>query len=113
MNDFDEDEYDEDFESWDVLHAVDIFDNIRTIANDSDINRPPEFRIKLLELHGKAMNLQGSENKKELYQFWMEIEELSMDASHMYDHAEKLYDILSKLEGTISKKLGDYEPEDY
>ncbi len=112
MNDND-DEYDQDFDSWDVLTAVDIFDAIRTTANDSDINRPPEFRIKLLELHEKAMNLQGSEDKKELYKFWIEIEELSMDASDMYNHAEKLYDILSNLEGNISKKLGDYEPEDH
>ena len=110
--DEEDDGYGENFDSWDLLHSIDFFDGIRETANDSDINRPPEFRFKLQNLHEKAMKLKFTQNKQELYEFSLEIDELSTTALDMLTHAEKLYQALSKLESDTNKSLGDFEPDE-
>ncbi len=69
----------ENFETFDILTAIDHLDSARGYIADQSLNTPPELRINLLKLHDLAMNVIGYGDKdkqqiKELFELADDIE---------------------------------------
>ncbi len=88
----------ENFESHDILDAVDHLDEVRPIISDDDF-RPPEIRIKLLKLHKVAMELinTGSEDKKKLDQLLEMAREIDDEIFDCLENLEKINTTITKL----------------
>lgn len=101
-------EEEDEFDTWDLLDAVDLFDQMRDHLNDRDEYRPPLMRDRLLELHQLAMDAYPNGDQKKLTQLYATAEDLESIAFDLMMQAEKIHEILEKLTRTEPEGLRGY-----
>jgi hypothetical protein len=87
----------ENFETTELLSAVDTVDSLRDDLNDGEYSRPPELRTNLLKLHELAMAVVNNGVRgqaSEMFGLAMDLEE---QVSHMMTNLEQIQDTLAKL----------------
>ncbi len=90
----------EDYETMDLLGAVDSLDAIRYLTGDQGINMPPQLRFDLMELHSLMFRLLregGKLSKKEKEKLFDLIESTEDDIYTIIENAEKIMKILRPL----------------
>ncbi len=94
-----------DFETHDLLEAVDDLDSIRGILADGPHLEPPQIRIDLLKLHGLAMQVcnHGGDARSELFELATDLE---YQIEEIQESAERVLTVLRGLTET------DFEDED-
>ncbi|QCO99640.1 hypothetical protein FCN77_20450 [Arthrobacter sp. 24S4-2] len=100
-------EVEREFETRDLLAAVDVFDEMRTHLNDMGIARPP-MRGELLDLHQLAMEAYPNGSKEDLVKLYEDVEDLESAAFELMEQAEKLHQLLESLMATEPEDLRDY-----
>ena len=83
----------ENFETTELLSAVDAVDRLRDDLNDGEGCRPPELRTNLLKLHELAMNLDEQ-------------------VSQMMNELEQVQDTLAKLVALYPESLSYADLDD-
>ena len=83
----------ENFETTELLSAVDAVDCLRDDLNDGEGCRPPELRTNLLKLHELAINLDEQ-------------------VSHMMNELEQVQDTLAKLVALYPESLSYADLDD-
>ena len=96
------------FDTWDLLDAVDLFDEMRTHLSDAGHSRPPIMRDEILSLHQLAMEAYPSGDKEALIKLYDAAEDLESTAFDLMIQAEKLHDILQALTTTEPEDLRGY-----
>jgi hypothetical protein len=87
----------ENFETTELLDAVDAVDCLRDDLNDGEYCRPPELRTNLLKLHELAMavvNNGACSQASEMFDLAMDLDK---QVSHMMNKLEQVQDTLAKL----------------
>ncbi|MET3721801.1 MULTISPECIES: transposase [unclassified Arthrobacter] len=97
-----------EFETRDLLAAVDVFDEMRTHLNDMGIARPPQMRGELLDLHQLAMEAYPNGSKEDLIKLYEDAENLESAAFELMEQAEKLHQLLESLMATEPEDLRGY-----
>ena len=94
-----------DFETHDLLEAVDDLDSIRGILADGPHLEPPQIRIDLLKLHGLAMQVcnHGGDHRSELFELATDLE---YQIEEIQDSVERVLTVLRGLTET------DFDDED-
>lgn len=95
----------ENFETYDLLSAVDAVDSLRDDLNDGEHCRPPELRTNLLKLHEMAMvvvNNGACSRAPEMFELAMDLEE---QVNHMMTNLEQIQDTLAKLVSLYPESL--------
>ncbi len=84
------------FDTRQLLDAVDDVDTLRSILADDGL-QPPEFRTRLLKLHGLAMAVVNDESQHraaEMFDLALELEDETAD---LLEAVTRLHDTLSTL----------------
>ena len=78
----------DEFETNDLLEAVDDLDTIRDIVADGPNWEPPQLRIDLMKLHKLAMRVckEGQDDSIELVELAIDIEDQLEDIRDASDH---------------------------
>ncbi len=95
----------ENFETTELLSAVDAVDSLRDDLNDGEYCQPPELRTNLLKLHELAMavvNNGAVSQASEMFDLAMDLEE---QVSHMMANLEQIQDTLAKLVALYPESL--------
>jgi glutathionyl-hydroquinone reductase len=95
----------ENFETTELLSAVDAVDSLRDDLNDGEDCRPPELRTNLLKLHELAMavvNNGAYSQASEMFDLAMDLDE---QVSHMMTDLEQIQDTLAKLVALYPESL--------
>jgi hypothetical protein len=92
-----EDDEPVDFETWDLLDAVDQIDAVRGHLNDQENYAPPEIRTQLLKLHQLAMHAVNYDAKGERRKMLDLALDLSDQVTDIIDHLEKVQQTLHAL----------------
>ena len=89
----------ENFDSHEILEAVDHIDHARSYLSDGGNLRPPEIRTELLKMHSTAMNIvrHGNKDKETLREFFDTANDLSMQLYDLIEELEKVQKILDNL----------------
>lgn len=87
----------DNFETAELLRAVDEIDKMRGYLNDRDDFRPPQIRDYLLKLHGLADRLINARAKGVASEFFDLAEELDGQIFDLLESLEAVRDILAKL----------------
>jgi hypothetical protein len=102
----------ENFETTDLLSAVDALDSLRSDLNDGENFRPPEIRTDLLKLHELAMavvNNGALGQAAEMFDLAMDLEG---QVSHMMTELQQVQDTLSELVSLYPESLADAALDD-
>lgn len=102
----------EDFETYEIMDAVDCLDNVRPIISDEGI-RPPEIRIKLMKLHKVAVDLveiQSHDDKKKLNNLLELADDIDSDIDECLENLRKMSGVISRLLDLVG--YDDYENTD-
>lgn len=102
----------EDFETFEIMDAVDCLDNVRPIISDEGI-RPPEIRDKLMKLHKMAVDLmefQSPDDKNRLKGILELADDIDSDIDECLENLRKMSGVISKLLELVS--YDDYEYSD-
>lgn len=95
----------ENFETTELLDAVDAVDSLRGDLNDGEYGRPAELRTNLLKLHELAMavvNNGARSHASEMFDLAMDLDE---QISHMMTNLEQVQDTLAKLVALYPESL--------
>ena len=98
----DEDEFNHlmnNFETTDLLRAVEDIDKARSYLNDRDYGAPPEIRDDLLKLHSVAMDIINNgwmDKTQEMFEMATSLE------MEVFDLIEHLQSVLTTLENLTS-----------
>ena len=96
---------DDNFETADLLRAVDEIDKMRGYLNDRDNFRPPQIREDLLKLHGLADRLINARAKGVATEFFDLAEELDGQVFDLLESLEAVRDIVGKLTDLYPESL--------
>ena len=107
MNDADWEALHENFETAELLSAVDSFDALRGYLNDRENFQPPEIRGDLLKLHGLAMKVIGAGARGGATEMFDLAEDLEDQIARMLEEMEQIADTLEKLTSLRPKSLDD------
>jgi hypothetical protein len=102
----------ENFETTELLRAVDAIDNLRDDLNDGEAHRPPELRTNLLKLHRLAMDVVDKDLRSKasgMFDLAIDIDE---QVSHMMSELEQVKDTLTKLLALYPESLSGADPDD-
>ena len=98
-----------DFETHDLLEAVDHLDQIRGILADGPQYQPLQIRVDLLKLHGLAMLCnEGGNNETELIELATDIE---YEIEEIRDAADWILEVLRGLTEAEEMEFDD-DPDD-
>lgn len=97
----------ENFDTSELLSAVDSFDALRGYLNDPDDFQPPEMRGELLKLHGLAMKVIGAGARGGAAEMFDLAEDLEEQVAQMLEEMEQIADTLGKLTSLRPKSLDD------
>lgn len=89
----------QDFDSHEILYAVDRLDDVRPILSDDGYN-PPEIRNQLLKLHSMVMqkgSVSGPEGRKRHSRILTLADEIEADVEQCIDNLEKISEVVGKL----------------
>lgn len=87
----------DNFETADLLRAVDEIDRMRGVLNDRDHSRPPVIRDDLLKLHAlgnRLINARAKGQAREFFDLAMELDDRVFD---LLESLEAVRDILATL----------------
>lgn len=101
----------DDFESGDLLKAVDNLDNMRYVLADKDDIIPPESRQNLMKLHRmvfNALNYKGDHDKEKMIEL---IDEIRDDVDQVKQNAIYIVDKLVELESALYRTTLNEEHE--
>ena len=87
----------ENFETTELLSAVDTVDSLRDDLNDGECSRPPELRTNLLKLHKLAMAVVNNGARGQASEMFDLATHLEEQVSHMRTNLEQIQDTLAKL----------------
>lgn len=90
----------ENFETHDLLDAVDLVDELRDHLNDREDGAPPELRDDLLKLHGLAMAVVNHGDKAKaqaLFDLATDLQDQVQDMRRAIEEIEESLDGLCKL----------------
>jgi hypothetical protein len=107
MSDRDWEALHENFDTADLLNAVDSFDALRGYLNDRDNFQPPEIRGDLLKLHGLAMKVIGAGARGGATEMFDLAEDLEGQIAQMMEEMEQITGTLEKLTSLRPKSLDD------
>ena len=107
MNDRDWEALHENFDTAELLTAVDSLDALRGHLNDRADFQPPEIRGELLKLHGLAMKVIGAGARGGAAKMFDLAEDLEEQVAQMLEEIEQIADTLGKLTSLRPKSLDD------
>ena len=86
----------DEFETTELLGAVDDVDNIRGMLADGEHLEPPKLREDLMKLHGLAMRVcnEGTDERSELFELAIEVED---EVEDIRDAANRILDVVRQL----------------
>ena len=87
----------ENFETMDVLYAVDHLDTLRSFLADGPDFEPPELRSDLMKLHDLAMEVVNQGSEDNLSDFVMLAEDIDSELFQMAQALEKVQATIRKL----------------
>jgi hypothetical protein len=87
----------ENFETTELLSAVDAVDCLRDHLNDGEDCRPPELRTNLLKLHELAMAVVNNGSRSQASKMFDLAMNLDEQVGHMMNELEQVQDTLAKL----------------
>ena len=87
----------ENFETTELLSAVDAVDCLRDDLNDGEGCRPPELRTNLLKLHELAMAVVNNGSRSQASKMFDLAMNLDEQVGHMMNELEQVQDTLAKL----------------
>jgi hypothetical protein len=89
----------EHFDSQEILDAVGHIDTARAYLADTEINKPPEIRNELIDMHSVAMDIvrYGSRNKEKVADFFDTAYGLSDEITDLMEELEKVQNISTNL----------------
>ena len=87
----------ENFETTELLSAVDAVDCLRDDLNDGEGCRPPELRTNLLKLHELAMAVVNNGSRSQASKMFDLAMNLDEQVGHMMNELEEVHDTLAKL----------------
>lgn len=93
----------DDFDSMDLLTALDKLDAIRYSLAEIDLIKPPQVRQDLHKLHGlvfDALNYRDKVSREEIEELMFDVQ---MVIDEIRDNAESISDKLSELETALYK----------
>ena len=85
----------ENFETTELLSAVDAVDCLRDDLNDGEGCRPPELRTNLLKLHELAMAVVNNGSRSQASKMFNLAMNLDEQVSHMMNELEQVQDTRS------------------
>ncbi|MBM3654777.1 MAG: transposase [Alphaproteobacteria bacterium] len=97
----------DNFDTNDLLSAVDCLEALRGHLNDRADFQPPEIRGELLKLHGLAMKVIGEGALGGAEEMFDLAEDLEDQVTEMMDEIEQIADTLGKLTALRPKSLDD------
>ncbi len=102
----------DEFETTDLLGAVDDVDNIRGMLADGEHLEPPKLREDLMKLHGLAMrvcNEGWDDERSELFELATEVED---EVEDIRDAANRILDVVRQLtEADFEEEEEDLDEE--
>ena len=107
MSDKDWEALHENFDTAELLSAVDSVDALRGYLNDREHFQPPEIRGELLKLHGLAMKVIGAGARGGAEEMFDLAEDLEEQVAQMMEDMEQIADTLGKLTSLRPKSLDD------
>lgn len=106
----------DNFESRDILIAVDVFDSARHHLANQGVNTPPQIRINLLQLHELAMDLTCYGDKTKVKELFELADDLEYDLDDAISSLKKVRKIIRNLTSlcpnSIYDDYGDEEVND-
>jgi hypothetical protein len=101
----------DEFETHDLLEAVDDLDRIRDILADGPNLEPPQLRIDLMKLHGLAMRVckEGQIDSSELVELAIDIEDQLEEIRDASDH---IVEVLREITEAETDEDETHEDED-
>ena len=97
----------ENFETTDLLAAVDLIDSARSSLGDGPNFEPPELRTNLLKLHQMAMDVVNKGWTDQAHDMFMLAEELDSEVFQLIEYLEAVSKILSSLTDLFPESLVD------
>ena len=97
----------ENFETTDLLAAVDVLDGVRSALGDGPNFEPPELRTNLLKLHQMAMdvvNQRWTDRASEMFDL---ANDLDMEIFSVIEALEQIQAVLTKLTDLYPESLAD------
>ncbi len=107
MSDRDWEALHENFDTAELLTAVDSLDTLRGLLNDREDFQPLEIRGELLKLHGLAMKVIGDGARGGAAEMFDLAEDLEEQIAQMMEEMEQIADTLGKLTSRRPKSLDD------
>ena len=100
----------DEFETNDLLEAVDDLDMIRDILADGPNLEPPQLRIDLMKLHKLAMRVckEGEDDSSELVELAIDIEDQLEDIRDASDH---IMEVLREITEAETDEDEEFEEE--
>ena len=95
----------ENFETTDLLTAVDLIDEVRGVLGDGPNWEPPELRINLLKLHQLAMDVVNQGDKDHAQEMFDLANELDMEVFGLLESLEAIQRVLSQLTDLYPESL--------
>ncbi len=102
----------ENFETTELLSAVDAVDSLRDDLNDGECFRPPELRTNLLKLHELAMAVVNNGSRSQASKMFDLAMNLDEQVSHMMNELEQVQDTLAKLVALYPESLSYADLDD-
>lgn len=87
----------ENFETTDLLRAVDAVDKLRDDLNDREYGAPPQIRCDLLKLHQLAMDVINNGSKSQAGELFELACDLDLQVDQMMEALEQVQETLSRL----------------
>lgn len=87
----------ENFETMDLLYAVDHIDKLRSFFGDGSDFQPPEIRNSLMQLHELSMDVVNNGSDNEITEFAELADDLNSQIYQMMQSLEKVQGTLRKL----------------
>lgn len=97
----------ENFETADLLSAVDSVDSLRAELNDGESLEPPELRTDMLRLHDLAMAVINEGDRDQASEMFNLAVDLEDQVSDMKTKLEQIEDTLAKLVALYPESLSD------
>ena len=102
----------ENFETTELLSAVDAVDCLSDALNDGEGCRPPELRTDLLKLHELAMAVVNNGARGQASKMFDLAMNLDEQVSHMMNELEQVQDTLAKLVALYPESLSYADLDD-
>lgn len=102
----------ENFETADLLAAVDAVDSLRDDLNDRDHDAPPAIRDDLLKLHQLAMAVVNNGARDQAHEFFDLAGALDDQVSGMMESLEQIRDTLAQIMQLYPESMVYDDPAD-